>query len=125
MGRKRVKQRAAVGVLGKELTRRSKGRCELCDSRDEVRLYELEPFPEDPTPDRTLMACGRCRRWLDGEPMVAMEAWFLGAAVWHELPAVRLAAGRMLLGAGDLEDPWVVDNLEASGIDPVSRELRG
>src|SRR5688572_6034741 len=61
MARKKPKQRAAVGALGKLLTRRSKGRCELCMGTTDVRPYELAPFPEEPDPERTLMACSRCR----------------------------------------------------------------
>jgi hypothetical protein len=124
MARKRPKQRAAVGVLGKALTRRSRGRCELCESRDEPRLYELDPFPTDPDVERTLMACARCRRWLDDEEIVEMEAHFLSGAVWSEEKSVRLAAGRMLLFSRDPEDPWILDALEAVDIDPATRELR-
>lgn len=124
MARKRPKQRAAAGVLGKELTRRSHGRCELCEGREEPRLYELDPFPDEPSPERTLMACARCRRWMDDEEIVVMEAYFLSGAVWNELPAVRLAAGRMLLAAEDPEDPWILDAIEAVDIDPRTRELR-
>lgn len=124
MARKKVKQRAAVGVLGKLLTRRSRGRCELCESRDDVRAWELEPFPDEPSPDRALMACGRCRRWMDEETIVPIEAHFLSGAVWSELPAVRLAAGRLLLVADFPDDPWLADALEAANLDPVTRELR-
>jgi hypothetical protein len=110
-------------MLGKALTRRSHGRCETCDARDGVRLYELAPFPEEPDPDRTLMACERCRRWLETGKIERMEAHFLSTAAWSSLPAVRLAAGRMLLDCGDQEDPWLADALDAVGIDPATGEL--
>jgi protein PhnA len=113
-----------VGVLGKDLTRRSRGRCELCGSQDGPRLYELPPFPEEPDPARTLMACTRCRDWLEHDRFEPIEAHFLSSAVWSEEPAVRLAAGRMLLRADFDDDPWLLDALEAAGIDPASGELR-
>ena len=115
---------AAVGVLGKLITRRSRGRCELCESKEEPRLYELDPFPDEPAPERTLMACERCRRWLETDEFVEMEAYFLSGAVWAEHHAVRLAAGRMLLASADPEDPWILDAIEAVDIDPSTRELR-
>lgn len=124
VAKRKPKQRAAVGVLGKVITRRSHGRCELCESREEPRLYELDPFPEEPEPDRVVMACARCRTWLEKEEIVPLEAHFLSGAVWSEQPAVKLAAGRMLLASEDREDPWIADAIEASSIDPSTRELR-
>ncbi|MCB9682689.1 MAG: hypothetical protein H6733_14585 [Alphaproteobacteria bacterium] len=124
MARKRPKQRAAVGVLGKLLTRRSHGRCELCEGRDDNRLYELPPFPEEPDPDRTLLACARCRGWLEGAPIDAAEARFLSAAIWSTLPPVRLAAARLLLTIDFADDPWLRDALDAADVDPASGEFR-
>jgi len=124
MAKKRNKQRPQVGVLGKLITRRSRGMCELCESKEDTRLYELWPFPEEPEPERTLMLCGRCRTWMDDEEIVPVQAHFLSSAVWSEEPAVKLAAARMLLFNEDPEDPWLRDALDAADIDPVSRELR-
>lgn len=124
MARKRVKQRAAVGVLGKALTRRSKGHCELCEGRQDVRPYELPPFPDAPVLERSLMACGRCRAWLEGADIPPMEAHFLASAVWSHEPAVRLAAARLLLAVAEIDDPWVHDALEQVDVDPVTQEFR-
>ncbi|HHO51942.1 MAG TPA: hypothetical protein ENK18_13940 [Deltaproteobacteria bacterium] len=124
MARKHTKQRPQVGRLGKHLTRRSRGRCELCDRRDGVRPYELWPFPEDPDPERTLMACTRCRRWLEAQEIDPIEAHFLAAAIWSELSAVRLAAARLLLASDGLDDPWLRDALESADVDPGTGEFR-
>jgi protein PhnA len=124
MARKRVKQRAVVGGLGKALTRRSRGTCELCSSKNEPFPWELPPFPEEPDPDRTLMACARCRQWLETGNFRPIEAHFLSAAVWSEEPAVQLAAARLLLAVDDPEDPWVRDALDAVDVDPETGEFR-
>jgi protein PhnA len=124
VSRKKVKQRALVGVLGKDLTRRSRGRCELCESRENVRPFELPPFPEEPDPERTLMACERCRRWLEHGDVDPVQARFLGSAVWSELPPVRLAAARLLLQVDFVDDPWVRDALDAADVDPETLEFR-
>lgn len=123
IARKRPKQRAAIGMLGKDLTRRSKGRCELCQSRDGVRPYELEPFPDEPSMDRALCACERCRDWLDGGEIVSIEARFLEEAVWSTVRPIRLAAARLLVLADFADDPWVRDGLEAVGYIVETREL--
>ena len=124
MARRRPRQRPQVGRIGKELTRRSRGRCELCEARDGVRAFELWSFPEEPDPERALMACERCRRWLEREQIDPVEAYFLGTAIWSELPAVRLAAARLLLTSDDIEDPWMRDALEAADVDPETKEFR-
>jgi protein PhnA len=124
VARKRPKQRPQVGVLGKALTRRSRGRCELCESKEDVRPYELPPFPEEPDPDRTLMACARCRSWMETGTLDPVQAHFLSSAVWAELPPVRLAAARLLLAHEDLSDPWLRDAIEAADVDPVTLEFR-
>lgn len=110
-------------MLGKHLTRRSKGRCELCDGADDVRPYELPPFPDEPDPERTLMTCARCRRWLEQEAVEPVEAHFLSAAVWSDLAPVRLAAARLLLACDDLGDPWLRDALDAANVDPATGEF--
>lgn len=122
--RRRQKQRAQVGVLGKHLTRRSRGRCELCEGREDVRPFELWPFPEEPDLERTLMTCGRCRTWLEADEIVPVEAHFLSGAVWSDEAAVRLAAARLLLSHEDPDDPWMQEALEVANVDPVTREFR-
>ncbi len=124
MARKKPKQRPQVGVLGKDLTRRSRGRCELCDGRVDVRPYELPPFPTDPDPERTLMTCGRCRTWLETERIEPIEAHFLSTAIWADVPPVKLAAARLLLAIDDLSDPWLRDAIEAANVDPATGEFR-
>ncbi|MGC6492927.1 MAG: hypothetical protein ACON5B_08810 [Myxococcota bacterium] len=122
---KKIKQRAAIGVLGKHVTRRSRGRCEMCDQKDQLALWELPPFPEEPCLSRVLLACQRCRRWLEGtEPVDVVEAHFLGGSVWSEHEAVRLAAARLLLMVDEADDPWVQDALDAANINPETLELR-
>ena len=124
MAKKRTKQRSAVGNLGKLLTRRSRGLCELCGSKDGPFPWELPPFPEEPEPERTLMACARCRSWLNGGEIRPMEAYFLSTAVWADEPAVRLAAARLLLAVDFPDDPWVRDALDAVDVDPSTGEFR-
>ncbi len=122
MSRKRPKQRAAVGRLGKFLTRRSRGRCELCSDRDSVRPFELVPFPPEPDPDRTLMTCARCRHWLERGSVDAIQARFLETAMWSDLVAVRMAAVRLVVQIDDPTNPWLADTIEATGIDPTTGE---
>lgn len=121
--KKRAKQRPAVGALGKDLTRRSRGRCELCEDKGGARPFELAPFPEEPNLDRALMACDRCRAWLERGRVDPVQATFLGTAVWSDEPAVKLAAARLLLLADDPASPWLRDALDAADVDPETGEF--
>jgi hypothetical protein len=102
--------RAAVGRLGKDLTRRSRGACELCGGREEMLPCELLPLADEPDLDRTVLGCGRCRGWLAGLEIDAREARFLAVAVWSEVPAVHAAAAQLLV---TIDEPWAADALEA------------
>lgn len=115
-----MKQRSLVGLLGKELTRRSRGRCELCGSPG-GRPWEIPPFPEYPEMDRTLMLCPRCTLWMEVGTPTPGEHHVLSTAVWSELPPVRLAAARLLLACPSAA-PWLRDSL--GDIDPESGEYR-
>lgn len=121
--KKRPKSRPAVGRLGKALTRRSRGRCELCSRNDQVEPYELLPWSSEPDLDRTLMTCIRCRTWLHHERTNPIEAHFLGEAIWSDLDPVKLAAARLLLATDDLSDPWLRDALDAARVDPATGEF--
>jgi protein PhnA len=120
---RRVRQRAAVARLGKDLTRRSSGRCELCGARDRPFGFELAPFPEEPAMERALLACERCRGWLDGGDIDPVAAHHLSTAVWDERPAVKLAAARLLHRIDGADHPQTRDVFEAIGYDPESEEL--
>lgn len=122
--KKKIKQRPAVGQLGKALTRRSRGRCELCESNDRPFPYELVPFPEEPTMERTLVACGQCREWLEKNQIVPVQAHFLSSAIWSSERAVSLAAARLLLAGDDPTTPWMQDALAAVDVDPATGEFR-
>ena len=123
VSKKRSKQRALAGVLGKDLTRRSRGRCELCEQRHEVRVFELAPFPEQPDPERALMACARCRGWLDAGTLDPVQAHFLGTAIWSQQDPVRLAAARLLL-TERVDEAWVTEALEYADVNPKTGEFR-
>ncbi len=74
--------------------------------------------------DRTLLACDRCRQWLETGEVDPVQARFLSSAVWAEEPAIQLAAARLLLACDFAEDPWMRDALDAVDIDPETGEFR-
>ena len=55
---------------------RARSRCELCEARDDLRLFELDPFPAEPDEGRVLLLCGRCRDWLENERIEPVAVFF-------------------------------------------------
>ncbi|OUW17299.1 MAG: hypothetical protein CBD18_05090 [Opitutales bacterium TMED158] len=108
--RERLRQ---LSLFGKDLTRRSRSRCELCGSSGErLSIYEIAPVPKAPEFDRCLFLCAGCREPLDGKGSLAPERWrFLSEAIWSEVPAVQVMAARVL-DALSRKERWAVDALE-------------
>jgi protein PhnA len=88
-------RQAAVADLGKELARRGRSRCELCEGRDGVRTHDTAP-DEAPSLDTLLLLCERCRAWVGGEAQDPRTLRFLETAVWSEVPVVAGLAREML-----------------------------
>ena len=52
---------ARLQSFGKDLARRAKSKCELCEKAGEkLRIFEVPPEPRDPDRERCLLLCGRC-----------------------------------------------------------------
>lgn len=90
---------ARLQSFGKDLARRAKSKCELCERAGEkLRIFEVPPEPRDPDIGRCLLLCERCheqasesRRFQPG------EHWrILAGMAWSEVPMVQVMAVRLL-----------------------------
>ena len=52
--------------LGRELSRRSKSRCELCTKSSSLQVFEVPPLPEEPSLEKSLFVCHICHQRLEG-----------------------------------------------------------
>ena len=86
---------AAINLCGKDLARRAKRKCELCEANDDPRPYDTDADAE-PSLDTLVLLCQRCRSVADGAKADARELRFLETAVWHELSHVGELARKML-----------------------------
>ena len=90
---------AEVNVLGKDLARRARSSCELCEAKGvPLRIFEVTPVPTVPDPERCLMLCQECREQVeDARRFRAGEHWRgLAQMVWSDLPVVQVVAVRLL-----------------------------
>ena len=106
-------RQAAVNMLGKELARRSRSHCELCDARGvPLSVFEVPPAPTDPAAEAALFLCQECRSQLDNPRQFDATRWrFLTERVWSELPAAQVLAVRLLRRLSD-DEGWAAAALE-------------
>ena len=109
----------AVSLLGKDLARRARSRCELCDGHEgALRPFEVPPVPEDPSLEHALLLCERCTAGALGEPVEAAQCHFLETAVWSELVPAQVTAVRLLRRLAGEGAGWAAQTLETVYLPP-------
>lgn len=115
---------AALNSFGKELARRAKSKCEVCeDAGVPLAVYEVGPEPKEPELEKCVFACERCRTALD-EPKKKLEPneWrTLGNTIWSEVPAVQVAVVRLLRRIAPDGD-WARESLEEAYLEETIQE---
>ncbi len=116
---------AALSFFGKDLARRCKSKCELCESAG-VKLapYEVEPVPTgEPVFENCIMICESCTEQVgEIKKFRAGEHWrCLAEVVWGEIPAVQVVAVRLLKRQADTQ-AWARETLEGLYLDEEVEE---
>ena len=102
----------AIQLLGKDLARRARSRCEWCEERETLNIYDTTP-KEEPSLDAVMLLCARCRALADGEVPAALRTLrFLEGAVWNETPVV---AERAQAALRLVDTAWARNTLEMFG----------
>ena len=86
---------AEISLLGKDLARRAKQRCELCDGKGDLRAHDTRS-DQPPTMDTIALFCADCRARAGGRDDPAEQLRFLENAIWSDVPAVSSTAQAML-----------------------------
>jgi protein PhnA len=109
---------AQLSLLGKELTRRSRARCELCSqSGIPLSIYEVPPSPKIPTLDQALHLCETCTHQLEKPKKIEANTWrVLSETIWSEVPAAQVMAIRILKRLSKTES-WAQEILESTYLD--------
>ncbi|MCB1232603.1 MAG: phnA protein [Verrucomicrobiae bacterium] len=109
-----------IASFGKDLARRARSRCELCETTGvKLTAYEVPPEPKVPDFDRCLFLCDRCREQAENPKRFEPgEEWrCLAQAIWSEVPAVQVMAVRLLRRQADSQN-WARETLEQAYLDP-------
>lgn len=87
-----------VGDFGKDLTRRSKAKCELCNAgKVHLTIFEVPPVPKEPTFDKCIFICDHCLNIINNiDNLKENDLRFLEGACWSETLIVKATAIAML-----------------------------
>lgn len=112
---KNQERKLAMQDLGKDLARRAKSKCELCENSGlKLQPYEPPPVEDDPSLARTLLLCERCAGAADGGKIGDANEWrFLADIVWTEFAPAQVVTIRLLRRlVKEAKADWARDTLE-------------
>ena len=102
-----------VSNFGKTIGKRAGFKCEWCESKEDLRVWDYQPdLP--PAMETLALLCQRCRDWADGRKADPKELRSIRSALWSNVPAVAESAAGVL---AQCKEPWVREAIEESLID--------
>ncbi len=117
-------RRNKVSLLGKDLARRSKSKCELCEASGvKLNIFEVKPIAEEPNIEKSVLLCESCIDTIERLSKAKQnDLRFLNASVWSEIPIVKAFSVAILKEVSKKED-WPLDILENVYLDEESEKL--
>lgn len=116
---------AVLNSFGKELARRAKSKCELCERGGEsLAIFEVPPVPREPDAGRCLLLCGDCLAAAENPGRFAAgEHWrFLAEQAWSGNLMVQVMAVRLLRRQGAAQH-WAREALDGLFLDEEVESL--
>lgn len=98
------------------LLQRSQSKCELCNSEDNLSVYEVPPNTND-DPDNCVLLCDTCLTQINEPSTIDANHWrCLNDAMWKPVPAVQVMSWRMLKQLSQ-DEAWAQDLLDMLYLD--------
>ena len=109
-----------ISAFGKTIGKRAGFKCEWCESKDDLRVWDYQPdLP--PGMETLALLCGRCRDWADGRKAEPNELRSIRNALWSNIPAIAEGSAKVLARC---KEPWAREAIEESFIaDDVKADL--
>ena len=106
--------------FAKELVRRSRSKCELCDkSGVQLNTYELEPLEEEPLAEGCLFVCETCLKQINVPKKMTPSHWrCLNNSLWSDVPAVQVMSVRILRRLVKTNQTWAQELLDNAYLEP-------
>jgi protein PhnA len=100
--------------IEKKLHERSSSACELCDSKENLQIYNVPPVSTDA--NACILVCQNCFEQLNDTGKMDSNHWrCLNTSIWSTVPAVQVTAWRLLNSLRD--EGWPQDLLEVVFLD--------
>ena len=80
-----------IQLQGKDLARRAKRKCELCEGSEGLRIFDADEDAE-PSLETLALLCERCRAIVGGRSDDERTLRFLETAIWNEEPVLASLA---------------------------------
>ena len=102
-----------ISSFGKAIGKRAGFKCEWCESKDDLRVWDYKP---DMLPDMETLAllCQQCRSWAGGRKATPNELRSIRNALWSNIASVAEGAARVL---AQCQEPWAREAIEERFID--------
>ena len=119
-----MERKNKVNSIGRELTRRAKSKCELCEATGvSLSVFEVPPVKEEPEVERCIFICDECRDKLERVKKAKENDFrFLSNSMWSEVDMVR-ALSIVLLKEMSKKYSWAEVILDDLYIDEATEEL--
>ena len=112
-------RKQALSLLGKDLARRAKSKCELTQTSGvSLVTYEIPPVPNEPEFERCLLVSESVFAQLTKPSTLRAGEWRrLSEVIWSDIPAVQAMALRILRHLAPSE-PWAQSLIDEAYLDP-------
>jgi len=107
-----------IGSFGKSIGKRAGFKCEWCDKKDGLQVWDYKP-DSSPSMETLALLCGQCRDLAGGKKVDARELHSIRDALWSDIPAVAVGAAKVLV---QCKESWVRDAIEQSCIEDGIKE---
>jgi protein PhnA len=108
-------KRAKKMKLDDLLQERSDKKCELCQSAETLKAYEVTP-EHGSSEDSTILICDKCRAQVEKKEELDSSHWkCLSTSMWSEVPGVQVVAWRMLNRLRN--ESWAMECLDMMYLD--------
>lgn len=103
-----------------KLIERSGNQCELCESKENLSIYEVPPTATN-LKDREILACEKCLNQIEKREELDSNHWqCLSTSMWNENIPVQIVSWRMLNRFRT--ESWAADLLEMMYLDDENLE---
>jgi hypothetical protein len=104
-----------ISAFGKAIAQRAGFKCEWCESKDGLRVWDYQP-DMSPVMETLALLCQSCRDWAAGRKADRNELRSIRNALWSNVPAIAEGAARVI---AQCKEPWAREAIEESFIDDI------